>query len=85
MKLLTLEEYKASLGIGLPGRTGGDNIEHILILPAGITNDLVSSTMLETLRMAQAARMADIQLRIEGEWQRYEADWLRYLQFGVRQ
>lgn len=84
MKILTLDEYKASLGIGVNGRTGGPNAEHILVLPADCTNDLVSTTMLETLQAARSARMADIQLRIEGEWKRYQADWLRYLRFGLK-
>lgn len=43
-------------------------------------NDLVKEGMLEAIKTARHAHFTDIVFRINGEWKRVEADWIKYLE-----
>ncbi len=37
-------------------------------------------TLLEVLRVSKGAHMTDIDMRINGEDKRFEADWIKYIE-----
>lgn len=42
-------------------------------------NDIVQESLREQVGMASAGHMCDILIRVNGEWKRFEADWIKYL------
>ena len=43
-------------------------------------NDIVRDSMLDVIKLARQAHFTDIHMRINGEWRRFEADWIKHLE-----
>lgn len=52
----------------------------LLLDPANV-NEIVLTSMLECLKASKGAHFTNIEMRINGEDRRYEADWLKYLEY----
>lgn len=55
----------------------------ILTLEPHRTNEMVASTMLETVELARRARSVDIVIRKDGQETRFEAGWLKCLDISM--
>lgn len=52
----------------------------LLIIDDNAINALVRNGMKKTIELAKHAHYTDVEIRVEGQNKRYEADWIKHLQ-----
>jgi len=55
------------------------------ILPGDKVNQPQAETIERTIRLAKHAHYVNVRIRVNGEWQELEADWIKHLRLPVPQ
>jgi beta-galactosidase/beta-glucuronidase len=50
------------------------------ILRGEYINELVQESLKRQVALASSNSLTDIEIRVNGEWLRFEADWVKYLE-----
>lgn len=50
------------------------------VLRGKYINEFVQKSLSNQVRLASANSLCDIEIRVNGKWERFEADWVKYLE-----